>query len=125
MGRDSVEPTNDAGRRNPPTGVYILRDRSTIVFLTICTLSRKLGLANSMVHNALVEAWKEADAWLVGAYVIMPDHIHLSCAPQGEEVSICLGSDLQKDSTTRQSLAAPAEIGRSHKSLPNYFFATR
>ena len=26
-------------------------------------------------------AWREADAYLVGRYVLMPDHIHLFCAP--------------------------------------------
>jgi REP-associated tyrosine transposase len=89
VGRDSVEPTNDrAGRRNPATGVYIFRDRPTIAFLTICTLHREVGLAKPGVHDGLVQAWNQADAWLVGAYVIMPDHIHLFCAPQNEEVVI-------------------------------------
>ena len=31
--------------------------------------------------DALVDAWLEADTWLVGRYVVMPDHIHLFCAP--------------------------------------------
>jgi REP element-mobilizing transposase RayT len=35
-----------------------------------------------------VKAWTEANAWLVGAYVIMPDHIHLFCAPKNEEITI-------------------------------------
>src|SRR5256885_6005252 len=30
---------------------------------------------------AILNAWKTADHWLVGRYVIMPDHIHLFCAP--------------------------------------------
>lgn len=33
------------------------------------------------MHDVLVSAWTEADKWLVGRYVIMPDHIHLFCAP--------------------------------------------
>jgi len=36
----------------------------------------------------LLEAWTEADAWLIGAYVIMPDHIHLFCAPKNEKIAI-------------------------------------
>jgi putative transposase len=83
VGRDSVEPTNDrAGRRNPATAVCIFGDRPTIAFLTVCTLNRECGLASPQVHAALVEAWNNANSWRVGAYVIMPDHIHLFCAPQ-------------------------------------------
>ena len=29
----------------------------------------------------LIAAWAEANTWLVGRYVVMPDHIHLFCAP--------------------------------------------
>jgi putative transposase len=27
------------------------------------------------------ERWANAKSWLVGRYVVMPDHIHLFCAP--------------------------------------------
>ncbi len=33
------------------------------------------------MHLLLRETWKAADHWLVGRYVIMPDHVHLFCAP--------------------------------------------
>ena len=79
---------HDSGRRNPATGILISRDRPTIVFLTVCTLHRALTLAQESYHDALVKAWAEANAWLVGAYVIMPDHIHLFCAPKNEEITI-------------------------------------
>lgn len=100
MGRDSVGPTNNchdmspidawnnSGRRNPATGVLISRDRPTIVFLTVCKLNRASTLAQRFYHDALVNAWTEADSWLVGAYVILPDYIHLFCAPKDEEVEI-------------------------------------
>ena len=42
----------------------------------------------AIYHDALVQAWAEANAWMVGAYVIMPDHIHLFCAPKNEEIAI-------------------------------------
>ena len=77
-----------SGRRNPATGVLISRDRPTIVFLTVCILHRASTLAQEAYHGALVKAWTEADAWIVGAYVIMPDHIHLFCAPKNEEIEI-------------------------------------
>ena len=111
MGRDSVEPTNKtrrtrrdrtiiaemsqiadvwhhSGRRNPATGVLISRDRPTIVFLTVCTLHREATLAQQIYHDAVVQAWTQANAWFVGAYVIMPDHVHLFCAPRNEEIAI-------------------------------------
>ena len=52
-----------------------------IVFLTVCTKDRKNILATDEVHEHLIGAWKEAGSWLVGRYVIMPDHVHLFCAP--------------------------------------------
>src|SRR5438128_12697257 len=76
------------GRRNPATGVLIFRDRPTIVFLTACTLHRVSTLTEQIYHDALVQGWTEADAWLVGAYLIIPDHIHLFCAPKKEVIAI-------------------------------------
>ncbi|HJT79553.1 MAG TPA: hypothetical protein VJ719_00025 [Chthoniobacterales bacterium] len=35
-----------------------------------------------------MEAWTASEHWLVGHYVIMPDHIHLFCAPQKHDYSI-------------------------------------
>ncbi len=89
VGRDSVEPSNDyAGRCNPAPDVYSYADNPTIVFLTVCTFQRQRGLDNQQVQTALVESWTQADHWLVGHYVIMPDHIHLFCAPQTNDHSI-------------------------------------
>jgi putative transposase len=89
VGRDSVEPSVERPkRRNPAPGVHILGDRATIAFLTVCTLKRERGLANVEVHAALQQAWNDANSWYVGAYVIMPDHMHLFCSPQTTDVSI-------------------------------------
>ena len=54
---------------------------SVIIFVTICTAKRRQILASSSAQDAIVTAWCAASAWLVGRYVIMPDHIHLFCAP--------------------------------------------
>jgi putative transposase len=89
VGRDSVEPINwESGRRNPAPDVYVYSNNPTIAFLTICTLHRQKCLANTRVHRALVKTWMTADNWLVGHYVIMPDHIHMFCAPNAEGYSI-------------------------------------
>jgi REP element-mobilizing transposase RayT len=38
-------------------------------------------LACPEAHEALINAWKQAELWRVGRYVIMPDHIHFFCGP--------------------------------------------
>ncbi len=48
-----------------------------MVFDTICTKEKMSWLANARVHEQLVDVWSHADLWLVGRYVIMPNHIHL------------------------------------------------
>ncbi len=69
------------GRRRPASGVFISLGQPTIVFLTVVTKDRVRWLANDEVHQALCEAWKAADAWMVGGYILMPDHLHLFAAP--------------------------------------------
>jgi len=60
----------------------------TIVFLTVCTKDRKPWLAQDHVHKALRETWTNASAWLVGFYLLMPDHVHLFCGPNDLECSL-------------------------------------
>jgi REP element-mobilizing transposase RayT len=55
--------------------------KPAIVFVTVCTNKRKNILCSSIAHRLLVQAWHAAESWLVGRYVIMPDHIHLFCSP--------------------------------------------
>jgi len=41
------------------------------------------------VQRALHQIWKnQATAWLVSDYVLMPDHLHLFCAPRDLEFTI-------------------------------------
>lgn len=91
VGRDSVEPRGETllkQRRHPAKGVFIFLDQATIVFVTVCTRQRKVLLANSTIHDALLKAWVRADRWMIGAYVIMPDHIHFFCSPKDESALI-------------------------------------
>ena len=37
------------------------------------------------MHKAILDAWLAASAWFVGRYVVMPNHLHLFCAPNGIE----------------------------------------
>jgi REP element-mobilizing transposase RayT len=69
-------------RKHPahPT-VHAPINRSVIVFVTVCTHRRRPVLACSFMHDLLMAAWHEADHWRVGRYVVLPDHLHLFCAP--------------------------------------------
>ena len=67
-------------RKRPASGVFLSRYQTTIVYVTVCTRHRRRWLATPEVHELLCSVWREATAWLVGRYVIMPDHIHLFAA---------------------------------------------
>ena len=56
-----------------------------IIFLTVCLNPRLNILNNTEAHEALRAAWKQAGEWVVGYYLIMPDHIHLFCSPTNIE----------------------------------------
>jgi putative transposase len=75
-------------RKHPAHGVLVSMDSPNIVFLTVCTKDRAAWLASDAAHAALLEAWREADAWWVGRYVLMPEHLHLFCAPVNLEMPL-------------------------------------
>lgn len=74
--------SKESGRGYPVHHASIEKhNRATIVFLTICTKNRQPLLDQAQVHDLLVAWWRKADQWLVGRYVVLPDHLHLFCAP--------------------------------------------
>lgn len=75
-------------RREPAHGVLWPDGRPPIVFLTVCTKDRSPWLASEGNHAALIDAWRAADRWAVGRYVLMPDHLHLFCAPVDESTTL-------------------------------------
>jgi len=69
-------------RRAPAHPTLVERtERPIIVFVTVCTDKRKPVLANAEGMRLLADAWRKAGEWLVGRFVIMPDHVHLFCSP--------------------------------------------
>jgi len=74
----NVRPKRSRPSRNE---LLEIKGRSNIVFVTVAAKDRQAVFSKSSVHQALIKAWGEADFWRVGRYVIMPDHIHLFCAP--------------------------------------------
>lgn len=55
-------------------------NRPKIIFLTVCSRGRREIFAREEVFQIIVDSWKSATYWVVGKFVIMPDHIHLFCA---------------------------------------------
>jgi len=60
-------------------------NRPIIIFVTACTSKRKPILAVNDAYGEILAAWREANGWLVGRYLVMPDHVHLFCAPAGAD----------------------------------------
>jgi REP element-mobilizing transposase RayT len=75
-------------RRQPAQGVHLDFNQPTIVFVTVCTKDRARWLACEEAHRLLVEVWRQAESWLVGNYVLMPDHLHLFAAPRDLDFTI-------------------------------------
>jgi len=79
----STAPFHEPGRRTPAKGVHIFLGGPNWVFLTVCTEKRERWLSQSSVHRALHGVWEHsATAWLVSDFLLMPDHLHVFCAPR-------------------------------------------
>jgi putative transposase len=89
MGVMGEIPFREPVRRTPAKGVHVSLAGPNWVFLTVCTAQRERWLAEGRVQNALHQIWEQtATAWLVSDYVLMPDHLHLFCAPRDMKFSI-------------------------------------
>jgi putative transposase len=76
-------------RRAPAKGVHISIGGLNWVFLTVCTEKREPWFAQPSVQRALHDVWKNtATAWLVSDYLLMPDHLHMFCAPHDLKFTI-------------------------------------
>ena len=80
------------GRRTPAQGVVLSSDMPLMLFCTVCADSHgTTWIAQELVQRALHDIWQDkASAWLVGDYVLMPDHLHFMCCPRrvSEGVSV-------------------------------------
>ena len=85
----AVRQHRPANRRTPAKGVHISLGEPNWIFLTVCTEKREGWLAQASVQRALHDIWKNtATAWLVSDYLLMPDHLHLFCAPRDLKFTI-------------------------------------
>ena len=88
-GRAEARPSRDGGThafhsRRHPSRLSVLESRGNrrvLLFVTIATKDRRPLLADDCAHEALLSAWKAAGHWMVGRYVLMPEHVHFFCSP--------------------------------------------
>jgi REP-associated tyrosine transposase len=62
-----------------------------IYFITTCTFRRRAILAGNEIAATLIDEWRSAHdrhGWAIGRYVIMPDHVHLSCRAELDAKSL-------------------------------------
>jgi|GEM_PF-1310768 len=69
-------------RKHPTHGVHFSPVQPTLVYLTVCCKDRTPWLATDSHHELLLSVWQDTSHWIVGQYVLMPDHLHLMAAPQ-------------------------------------------
>ena len=86
-------------------------DAYPIYFVTACAAERRAIFAMPEVHSAFLDFAKlgEARGTYIGAYVLMPDHIHFFVAlNQDTELAIWMKSLKNAVSKTLRSLDVPA-----------------
>ena len=77
------------GRTAPAKGVHSTADGPTILWLTVCAKDRGTWIAQQAVMDRLQNIWaNNAKAWLVGDFLLMPDHVHFFCAPSDLRFSV-------------------------------------
>ena len=70
----------------------VRRNTPTIVFVTVCAANRAVNtFATDAMHELVRNAWTSAGSHIVGAYMLMPDHVHLFCAPASLEAENVAG----------------------------------
>ncbi|MEM0965086.1 MAG: transposase [Verrucomicrobiota bacterium] len=82
-----IVPSNDTKnenprRKRPAHHPPITRfNCSILIFVTICTQSRRASLANPTALEAFRKTFAKTDRWIVGKFMLMPDHVHFFCSP--------------------------------------------
>jgi REP element-mobilizing transposase RayT len=78
---------------------------SPVCFVTACTHQRRPILAVESAANILISEWRAAHehhGWLVGRYVIMPDHVHFFCAAEHNSKTLSVFVGAWKEWTSKR-----------------------
>jgi len=101
-------------RKQPEHGIHETNSGPTIVFVTVCAKDRRSWLACQECHDLLCAVWTEAQAWCVGRYTIMPDHVHFFAAPDNREITLERWCQYWKALFTRRYARKECAWQRSH-----------
>ena len=107
----TAEPQNEESRPERLRRLDRIFQAFPIYFVTACTFNRKAVLATREVHEVFLEFARagEAHGAYVGAYVIMPDHLHLFVAlEQNRRLSNWMKSLRNTLSKSLRSVGIPA-----------------
>jgi hypothetical protein len=100
---------SEIGRKylaHPP--IIERHNEPVIIYLTVCSQDRKCIFALPDSAAVIVDAWQKANVWLVGRYVIMPDHIPFLRAKHiSDEAAAVMGEILEESCLSK--LAAPEQ----------------
>jgi REP element-mobilizing transposase RayT len=80
-----------------------------VYLVTVCVADRQAVLDNEALARAIAGALGRSAAvcgWHVGRYVVMPDHVHLFCAPGANARTLSALVSSFKRGTTRAAWAA-------------------
>jgi hypothetical protein len=95
-------------RQTPAAGAHIFLGQPNIFFVTANCKDGIPWMADPTVNASLAEIWRtEATAWLVGYYLLMPDHLHLFCAPRDPHFGIDQWVKFWKSCFSRRHVAQP------------------
>jgi len=98
----------EVGRKTPAGGAHIFSGQPNIFFVTVNSKDRVPWMGQSAAHSTLAHLWREpATAWLVGYYLIMPDHLHMFCAPHDLHFNIDQWITFWKSQFSRAHLDQP------------------
>ena len=87
--------------------------RTPIYYLTTCTDNRRQTLACESVHETFIDFAKEGPRYggWVGAYVLMPDHLHVFIALDDQKIMLAAWMKSLKNSLSKtlrlNGIAAP------------------
>ena len=88
---------------------------SPIYFITVCIAGRRKILAAPASAKLLIESWNatpEKHGWVIGRYVIMPDHVHFFARPQPEGKTLSAFIRDWKKWTTKIPVEASPHAGQ-------------
>ena len=83
-----------------------IRLQDPIIFVTTCTHDRRQVLACEDLQEICLEVWHNAEklyGWVVGRYVLMPDHVHFFCGNVQDEHSLSTFVGKWKEWTAKYS----------------------